>query len=90
MSALWVFSEIVDFVGALLFFVLGVSGSLFAYGLAGPGLFRRFSWRAKDRPALRWLAPLVVLLSVAVLVFQVRDLLTFNAMAVKPHASDPR
>src|SRR5438552_1607368 len=44
MNALWIFGEIVDSLAAILFLVLGLSGSLYAYGFVGPGPFRRFRW----------------------------------------------
>ncbi len=75
MSVLWILNVAVEFAGCIVFLALGVSGCLYAYGFAGESLFSRFRWRAEFRGALRWLAPLVVVLSLAGLVLQVRELL---------------
>jgi hypothetical protein len=74
MNTLWMLSEIVTAVAAMFFLVLGLSGSLYAFGFARSGPFRRYRWRAEHRTTLRWLAPVVLVLSVAVLVSQVRAL----------------
>ena len=75
MSVLWILNVVVEFAGCIIFLALGVSGCLYAYGFAGQSLFSRFRWRPEFRSALRWLAPLVVVLLLAGLVLQVRELL---------------
>src|SRR5438552_16459606 len=98
MNALWIFGEIVDSLAAILFLVLGLSGSLYAYGFVGPGPFRRFRWRAEHRATLRWLAPLLVVLSAGVLLLQVREFRTswwspneaVQATAATPFLFEPR
>ena len=86
MSALWVFSELVTALAAVFFLALGLGGSLFAYGVVGPAAFRRFRWPAEHRRTLRWLAPLVVLLSIGVLLFQFRDLRNSDSSPNHPAA----
>jgi hypothetical protein len=77
MNALWVFSEAVELVASIAFLLMGVSGSLYAYGFsAGRVTPKRFGWRPDFKSTLRWLAPLLAFLSLGALVFQIHDLRT--------------
>jgi hypothetical protein len=74
MSVLWNFNVAVEFASSIVFLHLGLSGSLYAYGFRlGEGPSRYFRWRSDFRGTLRWLAPLLVVLSLAALLIQVRE-----------------
>jgi len=75
MNALWNLDVVVEFASSILLLLLGLSGSLYAYGLSsGKGPSKYFCWREGFRGTLRWLAPLLVILSLAALLLQVREL----------------
>lgn len=74
---LWKLNVVSEFAGSIVLLVLGVSGCLYAYGFSsGRGPIKRFYWRSDFRGTLRWLAPLLVLLSLAALLLQVNELRT--------------
>jgi hypothetical protein len=75
MNALWSLDVVVEFAGSILLLFVGLSGSLYAYGFSsGTGPTKYFWWRAGFRGTLCWLAPLLVILSLAALLLQVREL----------------
>src|SRR2546430_1771552 len=85
MNALWNFNVVVEFVGSIMLLALGISGCLYAYGFSsGRGPTKRFHWRTDFRGTLRWLAPLLVLLSLAALLFQVHELRISDRAANQP------
>jgi hypothetical protein len=87
MNALWSLDVVVEFAGSILMLFLGLSGSLYAYGLSsGKGPTRYFCWRAGFRGTLRWLAPLLVILSLAALLLQVLELRS-SSLTPNPAAS---
>src|SRR5438552_3749204 len=87
MNALWYLNVVVEFAGSIVLLLLGVSGSLYAYGFSsGQGLSRYLRWRSEFRTMLRWLAPLLVLLSLAALLLQVHELRTSSLMPNPAHA----
>jgi H+/Cl- antiporter ClcA len=62
-----------EFLSSVLFLLLGVCGCLYAYGFSSVELFRGFRWRVEFRQALRWLAPVLVVLSVVAILMQIHD-----------------
>jgi hypothetical protein len=66
--AMSAFEQVFEIIASVLFLVVGLSGTAFAYGLAGPKLVGGFHWSQKLQRSLRWLGPLLVVLCVASLV----------------------
>jgi len=87
MNTLWTLNVVVEFIGSLVLLLLGLSGSLYAYGFwSGQGPSKYFRWRSDFRGTLRWLAPLLVLLSLVALLMQVREWRT-SSLTPNPAAS---
>jgi hypothetical protein len=87
MNALWNLNAVVEFAGSIILLLLGASGSLYAYGFSsGQGPSRYFQWRSGFRGTLRWLAPLLVVLSLLALLLQVHELRT-SSLPPNPAAS---
>ena len=89
MTALWSLNVVVEFMSSIALLLLGLSGSLYAYGFwSGQGPSKHFRWRSDFRGTLRWLAPLLVALSLVALLIQVREWRTSSLMpnpAVREH-----
>jgi len=84
---LWNLNVVVEFAGSIVLLLLGVSGSLYAYGFSsGQGPSSYFRWRSGFRGTLRWLAPLLVVLSLLALLLQVHELRT-SSLTPNPAAS---
>jgi hypothetical protein len=62
-----------EFASSVLLLLLGICGCLYAYGFSSVELFRGFRWRVQFRHALRWLAPVLVVLSVVAILTQIHD-----------------
>jgi hypothetical protein len=87
MNTLWSLNVVVEFIGSIVLLLLGLSGSLYAYGFwSGQGPSKYFHWRSSFRGTLRWLAPLLVVLSLVALLLQFRELRT-SSFAPNPAAS---
>lgn len=77
MNVLWNLNVVSEFAGSILLLLLSLSGSLYAYGFSsGKGPSKHWRWRPEFRGTLRWLAPLLLLLSLLALLLQVRELRT--------------
>jgi hypothetical protein len=60
--------QIIEIMTSILFLVIGLWGTAFAYGVVGREIVGGFHWRPAFQRPLRWLGPLLVLLCVASLV----------------------
>src|SRR5882762_8774891 len=87
MKTLWSLNVVVEFMGSIVLLLLGLSGSLYAYGFwYGQGPSKYFRWRSDFRGTLRWLAPLLVVLSLVALLIQIREWWT-SSLPPNPAAS---
>ena len=62
------FDQVLEIVAPIIFLVIGVWGTAFAYGLVGTKMVGGFHWNRRFQRPLRWLGPLLVLLCVASLI----------------------
>lgn len=62
------FDEMFEIGTAIVFLVLGIWATAFGYGLAGDRLIGGLRWHEGFKRQLRWLGPVLVLLSVASIV----------------------
>ena len=69
MSAL---DQVLEIATSIIFLILGLWGTAFAYGAVGGKLVGGFHWNVKFQRPLRWLGPLLVLSCIASLVFVFR------------------
>lgn len=58
------FSDFLEIASSVVFLIIGLWATAYAYGLAGDRLFGRLRWNVALRQRLRWLGPLLVVLSV--------------------------
>jgi hypothetical protein len=68
------FDTIFEFVTSVLFIVIGVWATIYAYGFVGDRIIGRFRWQESFRKPLRWLAPIWVALNLACLIFEFGDI----------------
>jgi hypothetical protein len=64
--------QLIEIMTSILFLVIGLWGTAFAYGVVGGKVVGGFRWRPASQRPLRWLGPLLVLLCVASLVVLLR------------------
>ena len=72
MSVIDIFDSELEVATSLASLTLGILGCLYAYGFVGERLFRGFHWRAEFRNVLRWLAPVLIALSIASILMEIR------------------
>jgi len=68
------FDTVFEFVTSVLFIIIGVWATIYAYGLVGDRIIGRFRWQASFRKPLRWLAPLWMVLNLACLISEFGDI----------------
>jgi len=73
MSTYFVFECWFESVTSVLFGLLGIWGCSYAYGFSGDRMFGKLQWNPGFRKALRWLAPLLVVLSAATILLEARE-----------------
>jgi hypothetical protein len=66
------FNQGLEVAASIIFLIIGLWGTAFAYELVGPKLVGRFRWRPEFQRPLRWLGPLLVLACVASLIMLFR------------------
>ncbi len=66
------FGQMFEVATSLIFLILGLWGTAFAYGLVGAKIVGGFHWNLKFQGPLRWSGPLLVVLCIASLVFLFR------------------
>ena len=74
MNVVSTFNGIFALVSSVFLLGLGVWATAFAYGFAGERIVGRFYWSLGFKNHLRWLGPLLVVLTVVCLVFQLDDI----------------
>jgi hypothetical protein len=63
MSRITAYSDMIEIASSVLFMVIGIWATAYAYGMVGPTLFRRLEWRVEFKRQLRWVGPLLVVMS---------------------------
>jgi len=58
-------STLLELASSIVFLIIGVWGTAYAYGLVGERLVGGYLWNPKFRQPMRWLGPLLVVLCVA-------------------------
>jgi len=66
------FDQVFEIATSIIFLVVGLWGTAFAYGLVGAKPVGGFHWSLKFQRPLRWFGPLLVLLCIASLVILLR------------------
>jgi len=66
------FAQTFEVAASVIFLIVGLWGTAFAYGFVGGKIVGGFHWNLKFQGPLRWLGPLLVALCIASLVFLFR------------------